>query len=139
MQQADIFNPVLWTLVLTIIVWLVTLASRLNYFLKQGVDPNGIRTQDRLVAALPDFAKYPSDNFKNLFEVPVLFYVICAYLFMTQTVDATHITCAWVFCIGRYAHSLVQCTFNNVNVRFLVYLISTGAVFTMIVRALFAL
>ncbi|MGI9293499.1 MAG: MAPEG family protein [Pseudomonadales bacterium] len=139
MQQTDIFSPVLWTLVLTIIVWLVTLASRLGYFFKQGVDPNGIRTQDRLIAVLPDFAKYPSDNFKNLFEVPVLFYVICAYLFMTQTVDATHITCAWVFCIGRYAHSLVQCTFNNVTVRFLVYLVSTGAVFTMIVRALLAL
>jgi hypothetical protein len=36
----------------------------------------------------------PSDNLKNLFEIPVLFYALALYLFITNQVDVAYVTAA---------------------------------------------
>ena len=66
-----------------------------------------------------------ADNFKNLFEIPVLFYVAGIMLYVTQLVDGMFITLAGVFVLLRYIHSFVHITYNNVMHRFIVYLLST--------------
>ena len=80
----------------------------------------------------------PSDNLKNLFEIPVIFYALALYLFATAKVDATYVGAAWVFALFRVLHSAVHCTFNLVMLRFYLYLISTVAVWFMLARAAFA-
>ena len=59
-----------------------------------------------------------SDNFRNLFEVPVLFYLLCALVVASN--NATHLFAvgAWAFVVLRYGHSFIQCTYNNVMHRF---------------------
>jgi len=42
---------------------------------------------------------------------------------------------AWVFLVFRVLHSAVHCTFNLIPVRFLMYLISSFALWFMVVRA----
>ena len=80
----------------------------------------------------------PSDNLKNLFELPVLFYALVLYLFVTDQVDATYVTSAWVFVVFRVLHSAVHCTFNLVLLRFWLYFISAAALWFMSLRALVA-
>ena len=82
----------------------------------------------------PPAVSNPSDNLKNLFEIPVLFYALALYLFATSQVDALYVGAAWVFLIFRTLHSAVHCTFNRVIVRFYLYLIATLAVWFMIFR-----
>jgi hypothetical protein len=77
----------------------------------------------------------PSDNFKNLFEVPVLFYALALYLFATNQVDAAYVTAGWIFVAFRVLHSAVHCTFNLVMLRFYLYLFSTLAVWFIAIRA----
>jgi hypothetical protein len=77
----------------------------------------------------------PSDNLKNLFEIPVLFYALALFLFVTNRVDALYLAAAWVFVAFRAAHSLVHCTFNHVLLRFSLYLVAAVAVWFMLVRA----
>ena len=86
----------------------------------------------------PDVAN-PSDNLKNLFEMPVLFYALCLYLFVTQSVDWIHVVSAWVFLAFRVLHSLMHCTINIVIVRFWLYAVACLACFVMLARALLGL
>ena len=77
----------------------------------------------------------PSDNLKNLFEIPVLFYALALYLYVANQVDAIHVAAAWVFVAFRVLHSLVHCTINIVMLRFYLYLVSTLAVWFIAGRA----
>jgi hypothetical protein len=66
-----------------------------------------------------------SDNFKNLFEMPVLFYALCAVLLATGQASSIFVAGAWAYVALRYAHSLIQCTYNSVAHRFAAFMGST--------------
>ena len=136
MPGKEIFLPFLLMMALTILVWLYMYYHRLTYIARNKVDPetlkSGITTQTELPANLVD----PSNNLKNLFEIPVLFYALCLYLFVTGSVDSLYITCAWLYFVFRALHSAVHCTVNVVKLRFGVYAVSTIVLWFMIVRAL---
>jgi hypothetical protein len=77
----------------------------------------------------------PSNNLKNLFEIPILFYALSLYLFVTKQVDSIYVNAAWTFVVLRIAHSAVHCTFNLVPLRFLLYLIATLTAWFIALRA----
>ena len=64
-------------------------------------DLEGI-TPGKLAELSPPDVANPSDNLKNLFEMPVLFYVLCLYLFITASVDTAHVISAWTWGAFRY-------------------------------------
>ena len=63
-----------------------------------------------------------SDNYKNLFELPVLFYALCAVALGTQHVPSWLPIAAWAFVAARAVHSVIQCSYNKVMHRFYVFL-----------------
>jgi hypothetical protein len=79
-------------------------------------------------------ARNPSDNLKNLFELPVIFYAAVLYLYVTRQVDALHLGAAWIFFAFRVLHSVVHCTFNHIKLRFFLYLVSSLALWLMVIR-----
>jgi hypothetical protein len=133
-----IFTPVFVLIGLTIIVWVYMYAKRIP-FINNNFDKDEAITPAELARRSPPEVSNPSDNLKNLFEVPVLFYFISVYLFITAQVDSIYIMAAWLFVILRIAHSLVHCTINIVMLRFTLYLLSSLTVFFMIIRAGLAL
>lgn len=135
MMNAAILQPVLAMFVLTAVVWVVLYARRLPAMRKAGVPTQTYTTPDKGAALLPESVAYPANNFRNLFELPVLFYALCLYLYVTGTADATDVTAAWVFMGFRAVHSAIHCTVNIVIWRFGAYLVSTLALFFMIGRA----
>ena len=72
---------------------------------------------------------------KNLFEIPVIFYVLLLYLFAVKQVDAAYLDAAWIFVAFRVLHSAVHCTFNLIMLRFYLYLIASVAVWFIAIRA----
>jgi hypothetical protein len=74
--------------------------------------------------AEPDAARVVARNFANLFEVPVLFYVISLMTYVTHRVTWWMVALAWLYVALRYAHSYVHLSFNDVIVRFGLYLAS---------------
>jgi len=66
-----------------------------------------------------------ADNFKNLFEVPVLFYALSATALALGNIAQWLVIGAWGFVALRYLHSLVQCTYNKVTHRLLAFLSSS--------------
>lgn len=77
-----------------------------------------------------------SDNFRNLFEVPVLFYALCGFLAITQLTNLPLLACAWGYVALRAAHTYVHLTSNTVIRRFQLFFASTIVLYVM--WALFA-
>jgi hypothetical protein len=134
MNQTAIFAPFLTTMLLTLFVWFYMYSKRIPLIQKSKVDPNTL-TAAELARISPPAVSNPSDNLKNLFELPTLFYGLALYLFVTGNVDQTYLIAAWVFAGFRILHSAVHCTVNFVILRFWLYCISALALWFMLLRA----
>jgi len=129
MEQTAIFGPMFATILLTFAVFLSS----------ANVDPQDLTAPGALAALSPPAVSNPADNFRNLFEIPVLFYALALYLYLTGQVDAGYVIAAWIFFAFRVLHSAVHCTINVVMLRFYLYLVSTLAVWYMAGRAALSL
>jgi hypothetical protein len=138
MPQTAIFGPFFATILLTAAVWVYMYVRRIRFITARQLSPAEMAIPGRLAELSPPAVSNPSDNLKNLFEIPVLFYALALYLFVTNQVDGGHLTAAWIFVAFRALHSAVHCTFNLVMLRFYLYLISTVAVGYIAVRAALA-
>jgi hypothetical protein len=134
MDQATIFAPFFLMILLTLLVWLYMYSRRIPFILRSRLGP-GQLTPGELARISPPSVSNPSDNLKNLFEIPTIFYALVLYLYVTREVDATYLTAAWVFVIFRALHSLVHCTVNIVPLRFWLYAVSTAALWFIAIRA----
>ncbi|HEY2775515.1 MAG TPA: MAPEG family protein [Candidatus Binatia bacterium] len=84
----------------------------------------------------PDHIRVVTRHFINLFEMPVLFYVIVILTYVTHQSNAWMIGCAWAYVALRYAHSYVHLTSNTVLMRFRLYFAS-NAVLSLLWASLF--
>ena len=138
MDQTRIFGPFFATIFLTLVVWIYMYARRISFITRSGIGPGDLAVPDKLARRSPPAVSNPSDNLKNLFEIPVLFYALVLYLFVTRQVDGVYVDAAWVFVVFRALHSAVHCTLNRVMLRFYLYLFSTLAVWFIAARAALA-
>jgi hypothetical protein len=60
----------------------------------------------------------------NLFEAPVLFYVVGITAFLTEQTGSIAVSLAWAYVVLRFVHSYVHLTSNVVVVRFRLFVIS---------------
>jgi hypothetical protein len=79
----------------------------------------------------PDDVRVVSRNFANLFEMPVLFYVVVLTIYVTHQVNYWLVALAWLYVVFRYAHTYVHLTSNDVITRFSMYLASNIALVLM--------
>ena len=135
MQDPAIFAPFLGMMLLTLAVWLYMYTRRLSFLFANKIDYRKIDTPDKAVGVIPDEVAFSSNNLKNLFELPVLFYAICIYLYVIGAVDMPYLIAAWWFFVFRIVHSYVHCTSNVVPRRFGAYVISAAGLWFMVVRA----
>jgi len=103
---------------------------------KAGKPAQAFTTPERGLEILPEEVSYPAYNFKNLFELPVLFYALCLYFYVTATADTAVVIAAWLFCAFRVIHSAIHCTINIVVWRFAAYSAAALALWFMLGRAL---
>jgi hypothetical protein len=94
-------------------VWMVKL--RFKAVKEDGLNPGYFQTNRG--AKLPDYLAKVTNHYVNLFELPVLFYVVCVVIYAGNKVDAIYITLAWIFVIIRCAHAYIHTTYNNLRHR----------------------
>src|SRR5262249_48102704 len=135
MAQQAIFGPFFATMLLTLIVWVHMYVRRIYFITASKVSPQDLAVPGELARRSPPAVSNPSDNLKNLFEMPVLFYALTLYLFATGQADPGYVYAGWIFAAFRALHSAVHCTFNLVLLRFWLYAISTAALWFMMLRA----
>jgi hypothetical protein len=138
MPSAELAQPMLGMMVLTLLVWVFMFIRRIGYAQSNKIDIEDLKTPADMQALIPGAESAPGNNLKNLFELPILFYAICLYLTVTLQVDSLYVNCAWAFLVLRVLHSLIHCTYNRVAHRFAVYMLSGIALWIMVVRAFLA-
>ena len=132
----SIFLPMLGMMALTAIVWFVMYARRIPAMRKARLPAQTYTVPETISQHLPEAVNYPANNLKNLFELPVLFYALCLYLYATGHVDQIYVLAAWLFFILRVLHSIVHCTRNIVMLRFYLYSTAALVLWFMLGRAL---
>lgn len=129
MTRSMILWPVLAQVLLTAIVWVRMFTVRVAEMRARRIRPQDVATSRAIASTLEN--AQAADNFRNLFEVPVLFFAVCAMLASLDAVTPPQLVLAWLFVSLRCAHSFIQLTYNRVMHRFKVYLASTACVFGM--------
>lgn len=114
---------------LTALVWLKLYADRLGEMRARRIDPQALASARAAAGRLERTAA--ADNFRNLFEVPVLFYLLCVALDLTGRSTPGFVAAAWAYVGLRAVHTLIHVTYNRVVHRFLVYVGSTLLLFGM--------
>jgi hypothetical protein len=134
-KQEAIFGPFFAIVLLTFAVWIYMYVRRIRFITSLKISPKDLAIPGKLAQISPPEVSNPSDNFKNLFEIPVLFYALVLYFYATKQVDFWYVNAAWIFVAFRLLHSIVHCTFNLIMLRFYLYLFSSLAVWFMAMRA----
>lgn len=132
-----LFYPMLAVMGLTFVVGLIMLFSRIMAVKNRKVSVSYfvlVKGSD-----VPPRLEQLSNNFNNLFALPMLFYVMCITLYVTTKVDSLSILLAWVFFGSRVLHSIIHITYNNVMHRMLAFLIGLVVLLIMFGRLIIAL
>ena len=80
MSQTAILGPVYAMFFVTFAVWVYMYVRRIGLLRSLQIDPKEL-TPARLAAVSPPAVSNPSDNLKNLFEIPVIFYALALALY----------------------------------------------------------
>lgn len=83
---------------------------------EKRVHPQAASTSIQMAAKLQNVQA--AENFRNLFETPVLFYSLAAVAIASGYTPAWLAIGAWLYVGLRAAHSFIQCTYNRVMHRF---------------------
>lgn len=121
--------PMVAMAAITAVVWVRLYVQRIGEMRRRRIPPGDLASSRQAAGVLRDVSA--ADNFRNLFEVPVLFYVLCLALYATQEWGALVLGGSWLFVGLRALHSAIHCTYNNVLHRFYVYVTSTVLLFAL--------
>ena len=107
--------------VLTLIVCLAMLVHRIRLMKKIRLHPQAVALSGDRLKHYKD--SRISDNYNHLFELPVLFYVVCIVGSIGQHTPSGLVLLAWGVVISRVVHSCIQCSYNRVTHRFSVFVL----------------
>src|ERR1700732_4757246 len=91
MAQQAIFGPFFATMFLTLAVWVYMYIRRISFINSNKLRPDDLKVPGALARLSPPAVSNPSDNLKNLVELPVLFYALALYLYLISSVSLWYI------------------------------------------------
>jgi len=114
---------------LTGFVWLRVGSDRLGELRARRIHPQQVATSKQMGETLQNVQS--ADHFRNLFEVPVLFYALCGFLAITKLTTLLLLACAWGYVVLRAVHTYIHLTHNKVVRRFQTFVASTIVLYVM--------
>ncbi len=123
-QHAIVF-PVIALAIWTHVMWAWMYATRIPAIRKARMvlDPEAPRGQQ--MATLPAQIRWKADNYNHLMEQPTVFYAVALSLALLGQGGGANLTLAWLCVALRVVHSLIQATWNRIQVRFGVFALSS--------------
>jgi hypothetical protein len=123
MAHPEFLFPVVALALLAFIVMYAMLKERIAEMKERRIHPQSAPSSSQMSSILKNTKG--ADNYKNLFELPTLFYVLCVILmFSTKALSPVLLGLAWAFVALRYWHSFVHVGYNKVMTRFKIFLAS---------------
>lgn len=137
MNASSILLPMAGLAIWTLLVLLILPYKRLRAVKNKQAKVSDFRFGES--ANVPPDVSIPNRHLMNLLEMPILFYVACLTLVVTQQVDLLYVSLAWAFFVARIAHSFVHLTYNNVIHRLQAFAVSNFILTAIWLRLIFSL
>jgi hypothetical protein len=135
-MHSPILAPVVALVAWSMVMWLWMYATRIPAILgmRMKLDPHAPRGEQ--MAMLPATVRWKADNYNHLMEQPTVFFAVALALAFAGHGDGVALVLAWIYVGLRVVHSLVQATWNKIEVRFALFVLSSLALIGLTVRAL---
>ena len=138
-MNTEIFLPMFGMMILSVSVFLFSTSIRLKeIYFNRSVEGEQHRHPPFDKGSI--ILRNAQRNLANLFEFPILFYVVCICIYITNNVDAHFITLAYWFFYLRVIHSVYHVFFNHLVInggfplRALIWIPATATMVWMWVR-----
>ena len=134
-MHSPILAPVVALVAWSMVVWTWMYVTRLPAIrrARMRLDPNAPRGEQ--MSTLPPEVRWKADNYNHLMEQPTLFYAVALSLALLGRGAGANLALAWAYVGLRVAHSLVQATWNKIEVRFAAFFLSSLVLVALIVDA----
>jgi len=124
-----ILFPLLAYVLLTALVAFVLYRRRVAEMVTRRIHPQQVATAAQMAARLEDTAA--ADNFRNLFETPLLFVAAVLTIYAASLTSLPYVVLAWLYVAARVVHSLIHCTYNKVMHRLYAFMASLVVLWAM--------
>ena len=118
-----VFLPALAMVALTVVVTVRMFFERLRQVRTDRIPFREIPSGSQMATRFADTRA--ADNYRNLFEAPVLFYLALVVAAFADLGTPLVLGLAWTYVALRVVHSWIHCTYNRVRHRFYVFASST--------------
>ena len=108
----NLVYPVMAQVLLTLVVMVLTGQRRVNAIRRKRVRFHDIALNRE---AWPDNVRVVGHNLENLFETPVLFFVLCGVATYVGATGVAMTALAWIYVILRVIHTAVHISVNDVR------------------------
>lgn len=126
MEVSLILYPVIAMAMLTFIIGLRMLQLRYRAVIQDNLNPHYFRLNRG--GRPPDYMMQIEQHYTNLFESPVLFYVVVVLLYMVHFVDWISLSLAWGYVTARFGHAYIHTGANKVLLRRNIFLLSISLI-----------
>lgn len=122
---APILLPVMALVAWSLVMWLWMYVTRLPAMRKAEMKPDPNAPRGEQMSQLPPAVRWKADNYNHLMEQPTIFYAAALALALMGQGDGLNLMLAWAYVALRVVHSLWQALTNVIEVRFVLFALST--------------
>lgn len=134
-MNSPILAPVVSLVAWSMVMWAWMYVTRIPAIrrARMKLDPNAPRGEQ--MSTLPPEVRWKADNYNHLMEQPTLFYAVALSLALLGRGGGANLTLAWAYVGMRVVHSIVQATWNKIEVRFATFFLSSLLLVALVVDA----
>ncbi|HMJ11209.1 MAG TPA: MAPEG family protein [Polyangiaceae bacterium] len=134
-EHSPIVAPVIVLALWTHVMWAWMYVTRIPAIGRAGMVFDSAAPRGEQMATLPARVRWKADNYNHLMEQPTVFYAVALGLAVLGAGSGVNSLLAWAYVALRVVHSLIQATFNKVEVRFSIFFLSSLVLIALTVNA----
>lgn len=121
MPQSHVFYPLFVMFILTLLVGMRMLQLRIRAVYQDKLNPGYFKLNRG--GKPPAYMVQTEQHYANLYETPVLFYVIVIMIYLLGLVNLFTLSLAWAYVLSRFGHAVEHMGKNRIIQRRRVFLI----------------
>ncbi len=132
---SPILLPVVALAAWSMLMWAWMYVTRLPAMSRAKMKPDPSLPRGEQMNQLPASVRWKADNYNHLMEQPTVFYAVALVLALIGQGEGSSLMLAWGYVVIRVLHSLLQALINKIEVRFLLFVLSSFLLIGMIWNA----
>ena len=133
---SPIIAPVVVLVAWSMVMWLWMYVTRLPAMRAAKMKPDPQAPRGEPMNTLPASVRWKADNYNHLMEQPTVFYAVALSLALLGQGDGINLTLAWTYVGIRVVHSVLQALINKIELRFVLFALSSLVLIGLTINAL---